>query len=141
MTPQDNLTAERAAKHCCARVYDRWRIDVSGHQCTKPAKVETGGKWYCKVHDPEAVKRREKASYDRYQKQFENRLKYTETAYQAALQTARHEALREAAQQARFGAMELRAINEPLQTDALGYGQKALQDFADILDRLASEGG
>ena len=59
----------------------------------------------------------------------------------AALKTARQEALREAAQQARFGAMELRAINEPLQTDALGYGQKALQDFADILDRLASEGG
>ena len=57
------------------------------------------------------------------------------------LKTARQEALREAAQQARFGAMELRAINEPLQTDALGYGQKALQDFADILDRLASEGG
>ena len=58
----------------------------------------------------------------------------------AEMVRTRQEALRECARQARFGAMELRAMNEPLGTDRLGYGQKALQDFADMLDRLASEG-
>jgi hypothetical protein len=32
-----------------------------GHGCSKPGKVEVDGKWYCAIHDPEAVKRRDVA--------------------------------------------------------------------------------
>ena len=37
-------------KHCNATVYDRWRIDVVGHQCTNKKSVEIKGVGFCKVH-------------------------------------------------------------------------------------------
>lgn len=58
-----------------------------------------------------------------------------------ALRAARGEAIREDAQDARFGAMELRAAYEARESsrgDWLQYGPAALQDFADILDAKAA---
>lgn len=92
MDPQID-TAQRRAERCSARVYDKWRVDVSGHHCTKPAKVKIEGLWFCAVHDPAAVKRREQASYERYQARYSNPLRYTESELQAAKQQARREAL------------------------------------------------
>lgn len=41
-----------APKHqCSTRVYGRFR----GSNCSKAAKIERNGKWYCGVHDPEKV--------------------------------------------------------------------------------------
>lgn len=95
MAPQID-TAQRRAERCSARVYDKWRIDVSGHQCTRAAKVEVEGKWYCGTHEPAAVKRRDQASYERYQQKYSNPLRYTEAELQAAKQQARRDALAEA---------------------------------------------
>ena len=44
---------------------DKCSVKVSGvgqwgafnqHKCEKPAVVEHGGKWYCRIHDPEYIK-------------------------------------------------------------------------------------
>lgn len=41
---------EAVDRHRCAtRVYAG---SFSGHPCSKPGKVERGGKWYCGTHDP-----------------------------------------------------------------------------------------
>ena len=35
--------------------------------CAKPAKVERGGKWFCTIHDPEYIKRKEIAWAAKYE--------------------------------------------------------------------------
>ena len=69
MAPQDDLTAERAAK-CVATV---WTSFGNGHGCLnlcgRTGKVQANGKWYCKIHDPAAVEARKKKSEERYQEQ------------------------------------------------------------------------
>lgn len=49
---------------CCEMVHDDF--GVSFHQCTRYAKVESGGKHYCGRHDPDAVKRRREQSFAAY---------------------------------------------------------------------------
>ena len=43
--------SEDAAHSCCEKIWDKlyWR----GRPCTKPAKVQRAGSWYCTIHDPE----------------------------------------------------------------------------------------
>lgn len=49
-------------KHSCSeRVYSGARWDISGHPCQRNGSVERDGKWWCKQHDPEAVKARREA--------------------------------------------------------------------------------
>lgn len=36
------------------------------HQCTKPVTVERDGKWFCKIHDPIAVKARGEKTANSY---------------------------------------------------------------------------
>lgn len=36
--------------HCNATVYDRFRIDVIGHQCTNKKVVDIEGVGFCKLH-------------------------------------------------------------------------------------------
>jgi murein L,D-transpeptidase YcbB/YkuD len=38
----------------------------SWHICTKPVVVQVAGKWYCKIHDPAAQKRRDSESRKKY---------------------------------------------------------------------------
>ena len=52
------------SEQCSERVY-RGR-EVSGWMCSKPAKVERGGKWYCTVHDPERVAAKQQATSEKY---------------------------------------------------------------------------
>lgn len=40
---------------CCKKMWDR----IGSYPCSKPAKIERDGKWYCTVHDPERVKQKE----------------------------------------------------------------------------------
>ncbi len=49
---------------CCEMVYNRdiWHH----HQCSKKSVVERNGKFYCKIHDPEHIKAKEKKREERY---------------------------------------------------------------------------
>ena len=53
-----------AIKPCCALVYNAsvWRT----LSCSKPAKVERAGKWYCTIHDPERVKAKRAARQSKF---------------------------------------------------------------------------
>lgn len=35
---------------CNETVYDRWRIDVIGHQCSRPQAIMVDGIGFCRVH-------------------------------------------------------------------------------------------
>lgn len=37
---------------CCARVFGDYRL----YPCSRKGSVERDGKWYCKQHDPEAIR-------------------------------------------------------------------------------------
>ena len=50
----DDTTA-RAGQKCSERVHDKGRWP-SFHQCPRPGSVERDGKFYCKQHDPVAVR-------------------------------------------------------------------------------------
>ncbi len=39
-----------------------------GHQCGHKGKVERDGKWYCGIHDPVAVAKRDKEREDKWQR-------------------------------------------------------------------------
>lgn len=41
---------------CCVTIHDRYSF--RGRPCSKPAKVEVNGKFYCKAHDPVATQKR-----------------------------------------------------------------------------------
>lgn len=45
-------------QRCCENVFDGWHH----HPCSRKGVIERDGKWYCKQHDPEAVKARRAAS-------------------------------------------------------------------------------
>jgi hypothetical protein len=40
---------------------------MARYGCSKAAKVQSGGKWYCTVHSPEAVEKRKKKSAELYE--------------------------------------------------------------------------
>ena len=48
------------SEHACSkRVYSGERWDFGGHPCSRKGTVERDGRWWCKQHDPEAMKARE----------------------------------------------------------------------------------
>lgn len=49
---------------------DRW----GGHQCCKPGHVQVDGYWFCKIHDPEAAKKRQEESSRRDSEAFRKRM-------------------------------------------------------------------
>lgn len=55
---------EKDVQRCCVRVTGSsvWHK----YPCSRTAKVERNGKWYCGQHDPEAVKRRQEKSEQRW---------------------------------------------------------------------------
>lgn len=61
-------------ERCCARVHESGR-GVGFHPCAIPATVERAGKHYCRIHDPEAVRKRDKIASDKYSKQNSQRQK------------------------------------------------------------------
>ena len=51
------------AEKCSVMVYfDMWH----DRQCKKPAIVERDGKWYCKIHDPEYIKEKQRKADEAY---------------------------------------------------------------------------
>lgn len=46
---------------CSKRVFSGQRWDFGGHPCQRKAIVERDGKWWCRMHDPLEVKRRDEA--------------------------------------------------------------------------------
>jgi len=52
---------------CCERVRD----DTGWHyyQCNKNAVVKRKGKFYCKIHDPEYIKEKNKKNDEKYEKE------------------------------------------------------------------------
>ena len=110
MAPQDDLTAERAAK-CTESV---WTSLGNGHgisgTCGRTGKVLANGKWYCGIHNPEAVAARRRKS---------------EALYQAKSKKWRED-------------FEHEEYNRKAGDICRSLG---LTDPAQLLDRLASEGG
>jgi len=59
----------KKVKHECeANVSDGW---ARYHKCGVTAKYVRDGKWYCKRHDPVAIKERDKKRDDKFNKMFE----------------------------------------------------------------------
>ena len=46
------------SEQCSGRIWERYR----DYPCTRPAKVERGGRWYCGMHDPERPDKLAKAA-------------------------------------------------------------------------------
>ena len=83
-------------KRKCSRwVYSRESFLVPGHQCTRNAKVERDGNWYCKQHDPVEIKRRGQESSRRARAVFHATMRVTarRNAEQAACEDIPDEAL------------------------------------------------
>ena len=57
-------------KRCCKRVYAG---SFTGHMCAMPYKVTCGGLDYCRIHDPEAVKKRREKSQAKRDRESEAR--------------------------------------------------------------------
>ena len=60
---------------CSQHVFSGGR-DVSGHQCYKRGVVKCGGKWYCAIHDPEAVAKRREAQTKKYRAEQARQIKF-----------------------------------------------------------------
>lgn len=58
--------ARMSERACCERVHDGGRM-VSLHGCTKPAKVEREGRWYCIIHDPLRVAKKDAERAAKYE--------------------------------------------------------------------------
>ena len=43
------------------------------HQCHKKTIVEHDGKWYCKIHNPEYIKEKERIRTEKYQQKWDKR--------------------------------------------------------------------
>ena len=59
---------------CSETVYPKTRFGAfHGHRCYRMAILEREGKPYCKQHDPEAVKERERKSTEQWKAKHESR--------------------------------------------------------------------
>jgi hypothetical protein len=60
---------------CSATVYpnDKWGA-FHPHQCEKGAVVQRNGKWYCKIHDPEYIEKKQVEKGKRWDKEHEQRM-------------------------------------------------------------------
>jgi len=58
-----------AKERCSETVSDReiWHV----HQCLRNGVVQREGKWYCKQHDPVAIKKRDAIRIAKYEKVWE----------------------------------------------------------------------
>ncbi len=58
---------EKEKKQCCERVQDPtgWHF----YQCLKNAVIKRKGKLYCKIHDPEYIKEKNKKREEKYKKE------------------------------------------------------------------------
>ena len=45
-------------KLCSFRIFSGERWDFGGHGCSKPAKHERDGRWFCGMHTPESIQKR-----------------------------------------------------------------------------------
>lgn len=59
------------SEQCCNRVSDGWH----SRQCTRSAKVERDGKWYCGQHDPVAIEAKDKARREKRDREWEEERK------------------------------------------------------------------
>lgn len=50
-------------RNCAGSVHDGWRFN----NCSRAGSVERDGKWWCKQHDPDAVKARKDARHAKWQ--------------------------------------------------------------------------
>ena len=55
---------------CATSVWGQY----NSHPCPNAGKVQRGGKWYCGVHDPEAVRARREEADREWQSKFESQL-------------------------------------------------------------------
>jgi uncharacterized Zn finger protein (UPF0148 family) len=56
--------SEMKNEQCSRRVYRAGQF--LGGSCSKPAKVQVDGKWYCAMHNPEKVEARRKKANDKW---------------------------------------------------------------------------
>jgi len=49
---------------------ERW----GGHQCCKPGAVQVDGYWFCKIHDPEAARKRQEESSRKEREAYQKRM-------------------------------------------------------------------
>lgn len=63
---------EKQKHKCEARIVPRDRYGVwNPRNCEKNGIVERNGHWYCKIHDPVEVERRESEAIKKYHEEFE----------------------------------------------------------------------
>ena len=53
---------------CEGKVFE----DYSSHRCRNNASYERDGKWYCKLHDPVAIKEKEAKRAEKWDKEYNN---------------------------------------------------------------------
>ena len=51
-------------KQCSKKIWDVW----SDHPCNINAIIERDGKLYCKIHDPEYIKEKDRKAEEKYKK-------------------------------------------------------------------------
>lgn len=79
--------AKAKEKHqCCKMVWDdtRWPRQ---HQCSRAGSVERDGQWYCKQHDPVAVKEKSEARDAAWRDKWDTERKQAENAIRLQLAT------------------------------------------------------
>ena len=63
------MTDDTTARACSTNVYDRGCFGRS-HQCERAASVERAGKFFCKQHDPVAIKAKSDARTAKWEAEF-----------------------------------------------------------------------
>lgn len=59
--------------HCSKRVFTGDRSDFGGHQCTRKAKEQIGGKWYCAIHTPAYEARKDAEKHAKWERESKER--------------------------------------------------------------------
>lgn len=79
---------------CCKRIFGKYS-PFHGSPCSRKGVVERDGKWYCRQHDPEAVKARRLASDAKYEAEWaaERKKRVREAAVAKACEGIKTEAL------------------------------------------------
>lgn len=72
----------------CEASVDSNGVGYRPFQCSRNATIERNGKWYCKQHDPEAIKERQLRRYVEWKRKFDEdaRLRREAEAKQAEIE-------------------------------------------------------
>jgi hypothetical protein len=67
----ENQSGHTAGEQCSEKVYpnDRWGA-FHPHQCSRKGSIKRDGKFYCKTHDPVAIKQKRAAQDAKWKKEF-----------------------------------------------------------------------